>query len=200
MHLLSFNEVSHSNCLVKHWSQFEWAHLTIFPSHLVQHIQKLLSHSYFPSPSWLFTSSATFPPLNVRQSVKTYFTMKLVFKIVLGGIPPDPYRHHIRSLALAHSTQGKHWHSTSKQFSHFADMHPYRYVSVKSDCSHTSNQKDGMMHNRALCRIKLLPVTHVLVDTWMLTVKPAYKLLNVSDDLKWTTNTHVTQFLLTFKA
>ena len=23
---------------------------------------------------------------------------------------------------------------------------------------------------RALCRIKLLPVTHVLVDTWMLTV------------------------------
>ena len=25
---------------------------------------------------------------------------------------------------------------------------------------------------RALCRIKLLPVTHVLVDTWMLTVNP----------------------------
>ena len=53
---------------------------------------------------------------------------------------------------------------------------------------------------RALCRIKLLPVTHVLVDTWMLTVKPVYKLLNVSDDLKWTTNTHVTPFSLTFKA
>ena len=34
-----------------------------------------------------------------------------------------------------------------------------------------------------------MPVTHVLVDTWMLTVKPVYKLLNVSDDLKWTTNT-----------
>ena len=48
--------------------------------------------------------------------------------------------------------------------------------------------------SRALCRIKLLPVTHVLVDTWMLTVKPVYKLLNVSDDLKWTTNTHVTPF------
>ena len=47
---------------------------------------------------------------------------------------------------------------------------------------------------RALCRIKLLPVTHVLVDTWMLTVKPVYKLLNVSDDLKWTTNTHDTIF------
>ena len=30
----------------------------------------------------------------------------------------------------------------------------------------------------------------------MLTVKPVYKLKNVSDDLKWTTNTHV----LTFKA
>ena len=53
---------------------------------------------------------------------------------------------------------------------------------------------------RALCRIKLLPVTHVLVDTWILIVKPVYKLLNVSDDLKWTTNTHVTPFSLTFKA
>ena len=52
----------------------------------------------------------------------------------------------------------------------------------------------------ALCRIKLLPVTHVLVDTWILIVKPVYKHLNVSDDLKWTTNTHVTQFSLTFKA
>ena len=37
---------------------------------------------------------------------------------------------------------------------------------------------------RALCRIKLMPVTHVLMDTWMLTVKPAYKLSNVPDDLK----------------
>ena len=34
----------------------------------------------------------------------------------------------------------------------------------------------------------------------MLTVKPVYKLLNVSDDLKWTTNTHVTPFSLPFKA
>ena len=42
---------------------------------------------------------------------------------------------------------------------------------------------------RALCKIQLLPVTHVLVDTWMLTVKPVYKLSNVPDDLKWTTNT-----------
>ena len=47
---------------------------------------------------------------------------------------------------------------------------------------------------------KLLSVTHVLVDTWMLTVKPVYKLLNVSDDLKLSTNTHVTPFSLTFKA
>ena len=52
----------------------------------------------------------------------------------------------------------------------------------------------------ALCRTKLLPVTHVLVDTWMLTVKPVYKLLNVSDDLKWTTNTHMTPFILTLEA
>ena len=42
---------------------------------------------------------------------------------------------------------------------------------------------------RALCRIKLLPVTHVLVDTWILTVKLVYKLPNVPDDLKWATNT-----------
>ena len=50
-----------------------------------------------------------------------------------------------------------------------------------------------MVTDRALCMIKLLPVTHVLVDTWMLTVKPVYKLLNVSDDLKWTTNTNTTK-------
>ena len=47
---------------------------------------------------------------------------------------------------------------------------------------------------------KLLPVTHVLVDTWMLTIKPVYTLLNVSEDLKWTTITHVTPFSLTFKS
>ena len=53
---------------------------------------------------------------------------------------------------------------------------------------------------RALCRIKLLPVTHVLVDTWMLTVKLVYKVSNVPGELKWATNTHVTPFTLTFKA
>ena len=36
---------------------------------------------------------------------------------------------------------------------------------------------------RALCRIKLLPVKHVLVDTWMLTVKLDYELSDVPDDL-----------------
>ena len=59
-------------------------------------------------------------------------------------------------------------------------------------------QSDHWHSIRALCRIKLLPVTHVLVDTWMLTVKPVYKLLNLSDDLKWTTNTHVTPFFCSF--
>ena len=54
--------------------------------------------------------------------------------------------------------------------------------------------------DKALCRTKLLPVTHVLVDTWMLTVKPIYKLSNVPDDQKWTTNTHVTPLTLTSKA
>ena len=34
----------------------------------------------------------------------------------------------------------------------------------------------------------------------MLTVKPVYKLKNVSDDLKWTTDTHVTPFTLTSKS
>ena len=43
------------------------------------------------------------------------------------------------------------------------------------------------MKDRALCRIKFLPVTHVLVDTWMLAVKPVYKLKNVFYDLKWAT-------------
>ena len=42
---------------------------------------------------------------------------------------------------------------------------------------------------RALCRIKLLPVTHILVDRWMLTVKLVYKLSNMPDDLKCATNT-----------
>ena len=55
---------------------------------------------------------------------------------------------------------------------------------------------------RDLCRIKLLPVTHVLVDTWMLTFKPVYTLSNVPDDLKkaTSTNTHMAPFTFTFKA
>ena len=34
---------------------------------------------------------------------------------------------------------------------------------------------------------------------WLLTDKLVYKLSNVSDDLKWATNTYMTQFTLTFK-
>ena len=48
---------------------------------------------------------------------------------------------------------------------------------------------------RALCRTKLLPVTHVLVDTWILTVMPVYKLQNVFDDLKWSTWYHLHSLL-----
>ena len=55
-----------------------------------------------------------------------------------------------------------------------------------------SGELRGSCQSRALCRIKLLPVTHVLVDTWMLTVKLVYKHSDVPDDLKWTTNTHDT--------
>ena len=40
----------------------------------------------------------------------------------------------------------------------------------------------------------------MLVETWILTVKPVYTLQNVSDDLKWTTNRHVTPFTLISKA
>ena len=44
-------------------------------------------------------------------------------------------------------------------------------------------------------------IASVLVDTWMLTVKPVYKLSDVPDDLKWATNTHITPFTpFTFKA
>ena len=57
----------------------------------------------------------------------------------------------------------------------------------------------GRLWTRALCRIKLLPVTHVLVDTWMLTVKLVYKLSNVPDGLKWAKNIHMTPFTLTIK-
>ena len=69
----------------------------------------------------------------------------------------------------------------------------YLYRLLMTDLSHVSlRQIVCNLYTRALCRTKLLPVTHVLVDTWMWTVKPVYKLKNVSDDLKWTTNTHVT--------
>ena len=47
---------------------------------------------------------------------------------------------------------------------------------------------------------QILPVTYVLVDTWMLAVKLVYEHSDVPDDLKWATNTHMTPFTLTFKA
>ena len=55
-------------------------------------------------------------------------------------------------------------------------------------CCVCAGGKLGEGGPRALCRIKLLPVTHVLLDMWWLTVKPVYKLSNVPDDLKWATN------------
>ena len=66
-----------------------------------------------------------------------------------------------------------------------------RYLKTFSRNSYTVINTSKLMCIRALCTIKLLPVTHVLVDIWMLTVK---SVLNVS------TNTHVTPFPLTFKA
>ena len=47
----------------------------------------------------------------------------------------------------------------------------------------THDPRQGFMQDKSIAS----HVTHVLVDTWMLT-------------LKWTTNTHVTPFSLTFKA
>ena len=41
---------------------------------------------------------------------------------------------------------------------------------------------------------------HILVNTWMLTVKLVYELSVVPDDLKWAANTHMTPITLTFKA
>ena len=81
----------------------------------------------------------------------------------------------------------------------------YKHNSYHTNgCYHFTNYIKGAAHtlwvvDRALCRIKLLPVAHVLVDTRMLTVKPVYKLSNVPDDLKLAKNTHVTPFTLTFK-
>ena len=55
--------------------------------------------------------------------------------------------------------------------------------------------------SRALCRMKLLPVTHVLVDIWMLTVKPVHKLkMYVFDLEKDYKHTCDTIYMLTFKA
>ena len=46
--------------------------------------------------------------------------------------------------------------------------------------------------------IKLLPVARTrLVGIWMLTVKPVYKLLNVSDDLKWKKFKHTRDTIFT---
>ena len=39
-----------------------------------------------------------------------------------------------------------------------------------------------------------------IIHAWMLIVKPVYELSDVSDDLKWATNTHFTSLSLTFKA
>ena len=77
---------------------------------------------------------------------------------------------------------------------HRSFTRPLKCIPVQNKLWLSKWWMDKSMQSRALCWIKLLPVTHVLVDTWMLTVKPVYKLLNVSDDLKWTTNTHDTSF------
>ena len=86
-------------------------------------------------------------------------------------------------------------------------LHVTRYLHKYRQCCHdnvitniyvSTIESNRQPCGRALCRIKLLPVTHVLVDTWMLTVKLVYELSSVSDDLKWATNTHMTPFTLTF--
>ena len=65
-----------------------------------------------------------------------------------------------------------------------------------TDSCNTRGGVNTWHHSTALCRIKLLPVTHVLVDTWLLTVKLVYGFSSVPDDLKWATNTHMTPFHL----
>ena len=70
------------------------------------------------------------------------------------------------------------------------------FLSINTDSNRASRFTITKYHSVALCRIKLLPVTRVLVDTWMLTVKLVYELSNVSGDLKWATNRHMTPFTL----
>ena len=46
----------------------------------------------------------------------------------------------------------------------------------RGTCNGETDRSEDFSQGFILCRIKLLPVRHVLVDTWMLTVKPVYKL------------------------
>ena len=57
-----------------------------------------------------------------------------------------------------------------------------------------------MVNKQGFMQDKILASLRVLVDTWILAIKLVDKLYNVSDDLKWTTDTHVTPFTLTSKA
>ena len=72
---------------------------------------------------------------------------------------------------------------------------------LNSPCNRLLNtvnsQQNKFLTHRVLCRDKLLPVTHVLVDTWMLTVKPILMCLMTENG---TTNAHVTPVTLTFEA
>ena len=70
------------------------------------------------------------------------------------------------------------------------------YTEITQHFSHNQRLITLLVNDttRALCRTKLLPVTRVLLDTWMLTVKAVYKLLKI-----WL-QTHMTPFTLTFEA
>ena len=57
-----------------------------------------------------------------------------------------------------------------------------------------------MVNNQGFMQDKIIASPHVLVDTWILAIKLVDKLYNVSDDLKWTTDTHVTPPTLISKA
>ena len=48
-------------------------------------------------------------------------------------------------------------------------------VPGRVECHRSTIKKDVHMH-QGFMQVQLLPVTHVLVDTWMLTVKAVYKL------------------------
>ena len=66
------------------------------------------------------------------------------------------------------------------------DLQPFREALALQGTPLVKACLAASRRDRSLCRITVLPVTYVLVDTWMLTVKLVYELSNVPDDTIYT--------------